>query len=133
MKHHRLPTFGFTWLSVGEIERFDLMSIAPDSDHGYIIECDLDYPEELHDAHDSFPRARTRSNKARRLIGLYQKACGTVRNRHGQFERISKIMSDTERQKALCDAILEPPVLCKTRHETKNNTQSDTIYAESMA
>lgn len=57
MKNHRLPTFGFTWLSDGEIERFDLMSIAPDSDHGYIIECDLDYPEELHDAHDSFPLA----------------------------------------------------------------------------
>ena len=57
MKNHKLPTFGFRWLSDREVERFDPMSVAPDSDHGYIIECDLDYPEELHDAHDSYPLA----------------------------------------------------------------------------
>ena len=57
MKNHKLPIFGFRWLSDREIERFDPMSVAPDSDHGYIIECDLYYPEELHDAHDSYPLA----------------------------------------------------------------------------
>lgn len=57
MKKHRLSTYSFRWLSDSEVERFDLMSVAPDSDQGFIIECDLDYPENLHDAQDSFPLA----------------------------------------------------------------------------
>ena len=33
------------------------MSIPSDSDHGYIIEADLDYPKELHSEQDSYPLA----------------------------------------------------------------------------
>lgn len=57
MKNYPLPTFGFRWLSEYELERFDVMSIPASSDHGYIVECDLHYPEELHDMQDSFPLA----------------------------------------------------------------------------
>ena len=36
------------------MERFDLMSIEPDSDKGYILECQLEYPEDIHDVTDAF-------------------------------------------------------------------------------
>ena len=55
MADFRLPTYGFKWLSQFEIERFDVMGIAADSDTGYILVCDLEYPDELHDMHDPFP------------------------------------------------------------------------------
>ena len=57
MKNYRLPSFGFRWLSETELERFDVLSIPASSNHGYIVECDLHYPEEMHDRHDSFPLA----------------------------------------------------------------------------
>ena len=57
MKNHLLPTHGFRWLTENELENFDIMSIPQDADHGYIVECDLDYPAELHDAQESFPFA----------------------------------------------------------------------------
>ena len=54
MKKYRLPTFNFKFLTEHEMERFDLMSIEPDSDVGYILECQLEYPEGIHDATDAF-------------------------------------------------------------------------------
>jgi len=46
-----LPVGKFKFLSQTEIDQFDLMSIPPDGDTGYIIECDLIYPDHLHDEH----------------------------------------------------------------------------------
>ena len=33
------------------------MSISADSEHGYIVECDLTYPTHIHDAHSDYPLA----------------------------------------------------------------------------
>jgi len=50
-----LPVGDLHFLSDTEIKNFDLMSIAPDAPVGYIIECDLAYPPELHDQHSDYP------------------------------------------------------------------------------
>ena len=50
-----LPTFGFRWMSEFEIERFDVMSVPADSNSGYILICDIKYPDDLHDLHDAYP------------------------------------------------------------------------------
>ena len=55
MSEFRLPTHGFRWLSDYEIDRLDIMNIPTDSDTGYILVCDIDYPDGLHDLHDAFP------------------------------------------------------------------------------
>lgn len=52
-----LPTFGFRWLSDWELDRFDINAVPANSNHGYIIDCDLSYPESMHDDHDGFPLA----------------------------------------------------------------------------
>ncbi|XP_031783868.1 uncharacterized protein LOC103317258 isoform X1 [Nasonia vitripennis] len=48
-----LPYDEFEWLE--NYENFDLFSIATDASHGYILEVDLDYPSELHNAHNDLP------------------------------------------------------------------------------
>ena len=40
-----LPIGNFRFLSVDEIAGFDLMSVPSHGDTGYIVECDLQYPQ----------------------------------------------------------------------------------------
>ena len=52
-----LPVKNFRFLSQEEIADFDLMSVPTNGDTGYIVECDLKYPPELHDLHSDYPMA----------------------------------------------------------------------------
>ena len=43
-----LPTNEFDWLAEEEISNLDIVEIPDDSEEGYILEVDLEYPQELH-------------------------------------------------------------------------------------
>ena len=49
-----LPYGGFKWLSQEEINRFDGNSIDENRFYGYILEVDLEYPDELHELHNDY-------------------------------------------------------------------------------
>ncbi|RLU17688.1 hypothetical protein DMN91_009924 [Ooceraea biroi] len=53
-----LPYSEFRW--VDDTSNFDVNVIAPDSSKGYILEVDLEYPQQLHDAHVDLPFCPTR-------------------------------------------------------------------------
>ncbi|GBP03278.1 hypothetical protein EVAR_101295_1 [Eumeta japonica] len=48
-----LPEGKFEWIE--DIDSFDISTVSENSDFGYILEVDLDYPEELHDSHNDLP------------------------------------------------------------------------------
>ena len=52
-----LPTGGFKWLTEKEISQVNLAKHKENSPIGLILEVDLEYPEELHDKHKSYPLA----------------------------------------------------------------------------
>lgn len=52
-----LPTHGFRWLSRQKINYFDIKHISENSEEGYILSVDLDYPAELHELHSYYPLA----------------------------------------------------------------------------
>jgi len=52
-----LPVGNFRFLDEWEIKTIDLDKVSADSETGYIIECDLQYPIELHDLHNDYPMA----------------------------------------------------------------------------
>ena len=54
-----LPVGNLRFLDEVEIEKLSLDSIAVDASIGYIIECDLTYPDHLHDAHNDYPMLRS--------------------------------------------------------------------------
>ena len=57
-----LPTHGFKWMKVDELETWEL--------HSCILEVDLEYPENLHDLHNDYPLAPEQIvvNKVSKLI-----------------------------------------------------------------
>ena len=67
-----LPTGNFRWLSTTEVNRFDIFRIENDYKKGYVMEVDLEYPEELHDLHNDLPLApeSLEVNKVPKLIPI---------------------------------------------------------------
>ena len=43
------------WLNQKEIDKFVVNSIGKNSPTGYILEVDLEYPDELHEMHNDYP------------------------------------------------------------------------------
>jgi hypothetical protein len=74
-----LPTGGFRWLERTEIDAIDWMLLKSDDPIGYFIECDLEYPDELHEEHNDYPLAAERmtietqalSDKQQTIHGAY--------------------------------------------------------------
>ena len=51
-----LPTHGFKWVkNVEEFTAKRITKLAKKNKHGYLIEVDVDYPEELHEKHNQLP------------------------------------------------------------------------------
>ena len=67
-----MPTEGFKWLMQEEFEHIDWTAQSEDQPLGYFVECDLLYPQELHDAHNEYPLAPERLNVQVELISETQ-------------------------------------------------------------
>jgi hypothetical protein len=65
-----LPVDGFRWL---EKEEFEHLNMSDDSEDGYILEADLDYPPELHDHHNEYPLASEKMKVTEDMLSLYAK------------------------------------------------------------
>lgn len=53
----KLPVGNFKFLDQNEISSFDVTTIPPSNDKGYILEVDLHYPHDIHDKHADLPFA----------------------------------------------------------------------------
>ncbi|XP_077262575.1 uncharacterized protein LOC143897644 [Temnothorax americanus] len=72
-----LPYANFQWLD--DPENFDVTTVPPNGDVGYILEVDLEYPGDLHDAHADLPLCPTRDKppgkrQEKLLATLYDKS-----------------------------------------------------------
>ena len=52
-----LPERQFDWLNEDQKAAFDVMQIEDESEMGYILEVDLEYPAQLHNDHSDYPLA----------------------------------------------------------------------------
>ena len=66
-----LPYSGFKWLSKKEIDKFDLNSISKNSSIGYILEVDLEYPNELHHLHNDNPLSPEKLEISQSMLSKY--------------------------------------------------------------
>ncbi len=52
-----MPHSDFRFLKKKEISKLKWEEMSVEQETGYIIECDLEYPESLHESQNSFPLA----------------------------------------------------------------------------
>ena len=74
-----LPYSEFKWLNKNEISRFCLNSISENSFVGYILEVDLEYPDELHNLHNDYPLAPEKLEITQNILSKY---CSDIANRY---------------------------------------------------
>ena len=55
-------------------------SISENSSIGYILECDLEYPEELHDLHNDYPLCPEKIKISSHMLSRY---CNDIANKYG--------------------------------------------------
>ena len=74
-----LPYANFKWVKdINKIEQ-KLMNIKSNSSTGYILEVDLEYPQELHDIHNDYPLAPEKINIPKEWLSDY---CLKIANAH---------------------------------------------------
>jgi hypothetical protein len=71
-----LPVGGFRFLTDEEISRLDFTQIPDDSDTGYFIECDLEYPAELHEIDNDFPLVPEHMRKTEEMLSPFCTSLG---------------------------------------------------------
>ena len=75
-----LPYSDFDFLTKKEINEFCLSSIGENSPIGYILEVDLEYPDELHDSHRDYPLA---PEKLEISSDMLSKFCSDIADKYG--------------------------------------------------
>ena len=75
-----LPVSDFNFLTEKEINKFNLNSISVNSEVGYILECDLKYPEELHNLHNDYPLCPEKIEINSNMLSKY---CNDIANKYG--------------------------------------------------
>ena len=75
-----LPYSGFKWLNKKEIDKFCLNSISENRSDGYILEVDLEYPDELRGLHNDYPLAPEKLEISHNILLKY---CSDIANECG--------------------------------------------------
>jgi hypothetical protein len=68
-----LPVDEFRRLEKEECKHLNTNSVSDDSEEGFILEVDLDYPPELHDLHNEYPLAPEKMKVAENMLSSYAK------------------------------------------------------------
>lgn len=70
-----LPLNNYKWEHESNFDKIDWYNIDTEGEKGYILEVDLDYPENLHIAHNSFPLAPEQLDISYDMLSPYAKKC----------------------------------------------------------
>ena len=68
-----MPFGEFQWVGKEELGEIDWLKQTRDQPWGYIVECDIDYPESLHDVHNDYPLLPTRKKIRFNMLSDFQR------------------------------------------------------------
>ena len=119
------PLDGFEWYD-GLTEE-DVRNSDPDCEHGYLVEWDLEYPEELHASHSDYPLEPTREAVVADMMSphtreLFRHVYMLKPHQKVADEKVQKLLLTLENKEkytvhvALMKLQLEPALLLKKVH-----------------
>lgn len=74
-----MPLRGFRWMTREELDSLDIeKDVSEEDGRGYILEVDLEYPEELHLSHNSYPLACESVDVKYNMLSPYSRRCLSV-------------------------------------------------------
>ena len=68
------PPLPLSEFEIVDVELSTILKTANDSENGFVLEVDLDYPDALHNMHKDFPLAPTKKKIDRNMLSEYQMA-----------------------------------------------------------
>ena len=68
-----LPTGGFRWMTEKQIDKINFSKYKEDSDKGFILEVNLEYPKELHNLHNDYPLGPEKVKVTNKMLSKYCK------------------------------------------------------------
>jgi hypothetical protein len=80
-----LPVDTFRFLSEEEINDIDFTQVRDDSNTGYVIECDLEYPSHLHHLHNDYLLAPEHATVTEDMLSLF---CKSMNMKHAFTEKL---------------------------------------------
>ena len=87
-----LPDGKFEWVPEAGWRSIDWLAQTADQDTGYIVECDLDYPDHLHDTHSDYPLAPERLTVATHMLSDTQREHMDAYNTTKSNTKMSKLI-----------------------------------------
>lgn len=73
-----MPISDFRWLQADDISNLHVEGMSDEQNDGYILEVDLDYPENLHETHNSFPLAPEQLEIDQDMLSPYAKGDANI-------------------------------------------------------
>ena len=107
----------FHLLTLEEISEFEIENIPQDSPTGYVVECDLDYPPNLHEDHSDYPLASEHFEVSSDMLSEF--AANMVKP---GWAPAKKTNYKPSKQKELCDPLQEFTVLHQARAQNDQNS-----------
>ena len=74
-----LPYNRFKYLKQSKIDKFCLNSFEKNSSIGYLLQIDLEYPDESHELHNDYPLAREKLEIGQNMLSNY---CFSIANEY---------------------------------------------------
>ena len=94
-----LPYNDFEWMSEEEISQIDFDLVNEDSNEGYILEVDLEYPDDLHDLHTDYPLAPEKLKVSDDMLSSY---CLSIAKEYGiRVGEVNKVIPNLKRKKII--------------------------------
>ena len=123
------PLCDFRFLDDHEVQSFDVMSLDPHGNTGYFVDCDLEYPVELHDRHNDLPLCPSHLEITREILSDVTIQLG---EKHGQKFKPQRKLAPTLLDKThyVCHSsnlqfYIQHGIILKRIHRILSFTQTD--------
>ena len=94
-----MPVGNYRWLKQTEIDQLDFSSMTDFQDTGYIVQCDISYPEKLHQSHNSLPLCPEHKTITEKDLSPYSKEMYEKLRGNVSKYKAKKLVSSFEKKK----------------------------------